>query len=125
MVMRGVTGAVPLGSVGPKMATTGRLTAAATCMAPESLPRKRWHWERRAGRSAMEVLPVRLMGARCNSEAIAVETRSSPGVPKRITSASVWESSAFKDLAKRSGGQHLAEPYDAPAPTAMRAAWGL
>ena len=41
MLQRGVTGAVPNGSVGPKTATTGRLTAAATCIAPESLPRFR------------------------------------------------------------------------------------
>ena len=109
-VQRGVTGAVPSGSVGPKTATTGRPTAAATCIAPESLPRKRWHWERSAGRSAMEVLPVRLMGVRCNLAAMAVETGSSVGVPKRITSASVRASSEFKALAKRSGGQHLAEP---------------
>ena len=45
MVQRGVTGAVPFGSVGPKIATTGRPTAEATCMAPESLPMKRWHCE--------------------------------------------------------------------------------
>src|ERR1700733_5407833 len=43
IVCRGVTGAVPNGSVGPKIATAGRPTAAATCMAPESLPIKTWH----------------------------------------------------------------------------------
>src|SRR6202790_2162478 len=61
IVQRGVIGAVPWGSVGPKMATMGRPTAAATCIAPESLPTKRWQRERRAGRSAVVVLPTRLV----------------------------------------------------------------
>ena len=41
MVQRVVTGAVPLGSVGPNTATTGNPTAAATCIAPESFPTNR------------------------------------------------------------------------------------
>ena len=64
---RGVTGAVPKGSVGPNIATTGKPTAAATCIAPESLPRNRWHWDRSAGSSAIVVLPVRSIGGWRNS----------------------------------------------------------
>src|SRR6266852_1449124 len=120
----GVTGAVPSGSVGPKTATTGKPTAAATCIAPESLPRKRWHCERSAGSSAIAVLPVKLIGARFRSLTMASATCDSPGVPNMITSASVFCSSRLIALAKRSGGQHFAEPYDAPAPMARRTALG-
>src|SRR5690242_21140951 len=50
ILKRVVTGAVPKGSVGPKTATTGRPTAAATCMAPESFPTKTWHWDNSPGK---------------------------------------------------------------------------
>src|SRR6202049_1741972 len=110
IVQRGVTGAVPNGSVGPKMATAGSPTAEATCMAPESLPIKTWHCDRRAGRSAMALLPVRSMSARFISEAMANETSVSPGAPKSITSASHCAWSWLANSAKRDGGQHFAEP---------------
>src|SRR6202166_1051142 len=124
MVWRGVTGAVPYGSVGPKIATVASPTAAATCMAPESLPTKTWHCDRSAGRSATVVLPVRLMGARFISEAMAEETSDSPAAPKSITWAShcawIW----LANSAKRDGGHHLAEPKEAPAPMAIRTPCG-
>src|SRR5882724_9313746 len=109
MEQRGVTGAVPWGSVGPKIATTGRPTEEATCIAPESLPMKRWHWERSAGRSAMAVLPVRSMGMERMADVMAVETSVSAAVPNKMISAL---DSAIKRLAtsaKRSGGQHFAD----------------
>src|ERR1041384_8497431 len=55
----GVTGAVPSGSVGPKIATTGNPTAAATCIAPESFPTNAVQRENIAGRSAISVFPVK------------------------------------------------------------------
>ena len=79
---------MPRGSVGPKTATTGSPTAAATCIAPESLPMKRWHCESRAGRSAIAVFPVRSIGGCRIPEAIAFETADSAAVPNKITSAS-------------------------------------
>src|SRR5437762_5409377 len=122
MLQRGVTGAVPCGSVGPNTATMGRPTAAATGIAPESLPMKSWHCESSAGRSAIAVFPVRSMGGRGISAEMAVETLASAAVPKRIISASVSDCSRFATSAKRKGGQHFADPYDAPAATAIRTA---
>src|SRR5213078_4184753 len=122
MLQCGVTGAVPYGSVGPKMATIGRPTAAATCIAPESLPMKRWHCDSSAGRSAIPVFPVRSIGGRLISAAIAAETVASAAVPKRITSAPVSLCKRFATSAKREGGQHFADPYEAPAPIAVRSA---
>src|SRR2546421_9255949 len=120
MLQRDVTGAVPNGSVGPNSATTGKPTAAATCIAPESLPTKRWHRDKSAGRAAIAVCPVRSIGGRLISAAIAAETAASAAVPKRITSASISACSRFATSAKREGGQHFADPYDAPAPIAIR-----
>src|SRR5258705_650202 len=120
MVQRVVIGAVQWESVGPKIATTGRPTAAATCIAPESLPTKSWQRERSAGRSAIAVLPTKPIDGPVIPAAIASETGSSDAVPKRITSASSLTRKRFTKSAKRSGGQHFAEPYDAPAPTAIR-----
>ena len=120
MLQRGVTGAVPSGSVGPNTATIGRPTAAATCIAPESLPIKRWHCEKSAGKSAMAVFPVRSMGGLCISAEIACETLASAAVPKRMTFASIRDCSPFAISANRRGGQHFADPYDAPAPMAIR-----
>src|ERR1700682_58234 len=88
IVHRGVTGAVPFGSVGPKIATVGSPTAAATCMAPESFPMKRWHFDSSAGRSAMVVFPVRSMGDPRIWAAMAADTLASAAVPKRMTSVS-------------------------------------
>src|SRR5437762_13930713 len=112
MLQCGVTGAVPYGSVGPKMASIGRPTAAATCIAPESLPMKRWHCDSSAGRSAIPVFPVRSIGGRLISAAIAAETVASAAVPKRITSAPVSLCKRFATSAKREGGQHFADPYE-------------
>ena len=95
MVQRGVTGAVPKGSVGPNTATMGRPTAAATCIAPESLPTKRWHCDSSAGRSAMAVFPVKSIGGRRISVAMAAETLASEAVPKRMTSTSDSDCSRF------------------------------
>src|SRR5271154_3049749 len=120
MLQRGVTGAVPKGSVGPNTATTGRPTAAATCIAPESFPTNRWHLERSAGKLLIEVFPVRSIGGRCMPAAIADETGASDDVPNRITSAPDSVCSRFASSANRSGGQHFAEPYEAPAPMAIR-----
>src|SRR6266853_2931581 len=122
MLQRGVTGAVPNGSVGPNTATTGRPTAAATCMAPESLPMKRWHRDSSAGRSEIAVFPVRSIGGRRISPEIAVETVASPAVPNRITPAFASDCNRFATSANRDGGQHFADPYEAPAPIAMRTA---
>src|SRR5208337_892286 len=88
MLLRGVTGAVPSGSVGPKTATTGTPTAAATCIAPESLPRNSWHCERRAGKSPIPVFPVRSTGFFLMPAMMALETPASAAVPNKITSAS-------------------------------------
>src|SRR5712691_2175201 len=85
MLQRGVTGDVPYGSVGPNTATIGKPTAAATCIAPESLPMKRWHCDRRAARSATVVFPVRSMGVRRISAQMAVEAPASAEVPKTET----------------------------------------
>src|ERR1700704_5032360 len=106
MVHRGVIGAVPYGSVGPKMATTGKPTAAATCIAPESLPINNWQRERSAGSSAIVVLPTKLIDGPVIPAAMASETVRSVGVPKRITSASVRRRKRLTKSAKRSGGQH-------------------
>src|SRR5260370_33682726 len=81
MLQRGVTGAVPNGSVGPNTATPGRPTAAATCMAPESLPMKRWHWGSSAGRAEIAVFPVILIGGQRISPEIAVQTGASAAGP--------------------------------------------
>src|SRR5690349_13712988 len=110
ILKRVVTGAVPKGSVGPKTATTGRPTAAATCMAPESFPTKTWHWDNSPGKSAMEVFPVRSIGACRIPATIAAETGASAAVPKRIISASDADRKRLLSSAKRSGGQHFAEP---------------
>src|SRR6266852_8673914 len=118
MLQRGVTGDVPYGSVGPNTATIGNPTAAATCIAPESLPMKRWHCDRRAARSATVVFPVRSMGVRRISAQMAVEAPASAEVQKRITSASASDCSRFATSAKRGGGQHFADQYEAPAPMA-------
>src|SRR5580704_422095 len=120
MVQRGVTGAVPSGSVGPKIATTGNPTEEATCIAPESLPTKRWHCDRSAGRSAIAVFPVRSIGALCIAAVMAEETGVSATVPNKIIWASDSATKRFATSAKRSGGQHFAEPYEAPAPMATR-----
>src|SRR5258708_36550314 len=111
ILQRGVTGAVPNGSVGPKTATTGRPTAAATCMAPESLPMKRWHRDSSAGKSEIAVFPVRSIGSRRISLEIAFETVASAAVPNRRTSASASDCNRFAASAKRDGGQHFADPY--------------
>ncbi len=58
----------------------------------------------------MAVLPVRSMGLRVMPATMALETGSSPGVPKRMMSASRSERKRLAKSAKRSGGQHLAEP---------------
>jgi len=70
------------------MATTGKPTAAATCIAPESLPTNSWQRERSAGRAAIAVLPTRLIAGLFIPAAIASEAFCSAAVPKRITSAS-------------------------------------
>src|SRR6202035_4827082 len=119
-VQRGVMGAVPCESVGPKIATTGSPTAAATCIAPESLPTNNWQRERSAGRSAIAVAPTKLIDGPSMPTVIASETVRSAAVPKRITSASLCRRKRFTKSANRSGGQHLADPYDAPAPIAIR-----
>src|SRR6266853_1539894 len=110
MLQRGVTGEVPNGSVGPKTATTGNPTAAATCIAPESLPMKRWHRDSNAGRSEIEVFPVRSIGGRRISLEIAIETVASPAVPNRTTSASALDCNRLTTSANRDGGQHFADP---------------
>ena len=56
------------------------------------------------------------------SAEIAVETAASAAVPNRITSASISDCRRFATSAKREGGQHFADPYDAPAPMAIRSA---
>src|ERR1700752_3457261 len=112
---RGVTGAVPSGSVGPKMATTGKPTAAATCIAPESFPKNRWHCESSAGNSAMVVFAVRSIGGGGDWLTMAWETAASAAVPNRTTSASLWNTNSLIAAAKRPGGQHFADPYEAPA----------
>src|SRR5216683_7919195 len=122
MLQRTVTGAVPNGSVGPNTATTGRPTAAATCIAPESLPMKRWHRDSSAGRSEIAVFPVRSIGSRLISLEIAVETVASAAVPNRMTSASASDCNRFATSANRDGGQHFADPYEAPAPIAILSA---
>ena len=116
----GVTGAVPNGSVGPKIATTGNPTADATCIAPESFPIKSWHRESSAGNSAIAVFPVKSIGFRFIPATIAVETAISPAVPNKIISASDSAINRFATSANRSGNQHFADPYEAPAPIATR-----
>src|SRR5712692_9902133 len=122
MQQRGVTGAVPDGSVGPNTATVGSPTAAATCITPESLPMKRWHWDSSAGRSEIAVFPTRSMGGRRILAEIASETHASAAVPNRMTSASASDCNRFATSANRDGGQHFADPYDAPAPMAILSA---
>src|SRR6202795_2465083 len=114
MLQQVVTGAVPFGSVGPNTPTMGRPTAAATCIAPESLPMKSWHCESSAEKSAIAVFPVRSMGGRRNSAEMAVETFASAAVPNKMTLASATDCSRFATSANREGGQHFADPYDAP-----------
>src|SRR5215470_6509323 len=109
MLHRGVTGAVPWGSVGPNTATTGSPTAAATCIAPESLPINRWHCDSKPGKSPIVVFPVRSMGARLMLADIALVTSASDGVPNRMTSQSVFDCSRFARSPNLAGGQHLDE----------------
>src|ERR1700722_7128839 len=118
----GVTGAVPNGSVGPKIATTGNPTADATCIAPESLPIKSWHRESSAGNSAIAVFPVKSIGFRFIPATIAFETAVSPAVPNKTISASDSAINRFATSANLSGSQHFADPYEAPAPIATRSA---
>jgi hypothetical protein len=118
----GVTGAVPNGSVGPKIATTGNPTADATCIAPESFPMKSWHRESSAGNSAIAVFPVKSIGGRFIPATIAFETAISPAVPNNIISAPDSSIKRFATSANRSGNQHFADPYEAPAPIATRKA---
>src|SRR5262249_9546624 len=116
----GVTGTVPLGSVGPKIVTIGNPTAPATCIAPESFPMNSEQRESSAGKSAVLVFPVKSIGLFFNPAIIAFETATSIAVPNRTTSTSLFSVRRFSVSANRSGGQHFAEPYEAPAPTAIR-----
>ncbi len=66
-----VTGAVPSGSVEPKIPITGRPAAAATCMAPESLPINTEQEANSAARSRMDVSPDQRNRARFHVRANA------------------------------------------------------
>ena len=68
----------------------------------------------------MAVLPVRSMGGRCIAAAMAAATVFSAAVPNKTTSASNSSINRLATAANRSGGQHFAEPYEAPAPIATR-----
>jgi hypothetical protein len=106
----GVKGAVPSGSVGPKMPITGNPIAAATCMAPESLPMKIEQAEKNAARSRMDVCPTSEIGLHFIAERIRAAISFSLGVPKSITSAPHSEIRRSARAANRSGGQHFAAP---------------
>src|SRR5579862_6095916 len=82
-----VTGAVPSGSVEPKIPITGIPAAAATCMAPESLPIKTEQTENNAASSRMDVFPAREVARDFIAEQICATISRSACVPKNITSA--------------------------------------
>ena len=121
----GVTGDVPSGSVEPKMPMTGSPAAAATCMAPESLPIKIEQAEKIAARSRMDVCPTSEIGRHFIDEQIRAAISFSLGVPKSITSAPHSEIRRSARAANRSGGQHFAAPYEAPGAIAQRHAPSL
>src|SRR5260221_157964 len=102
------------------MPMTGSPAAAATCMAPESLPIKIEQVEKRAARSRIDVCPTREIGRHFMAEEIRPATSLSLGVPKSITSALHSEIRRSARAANRSEGQHFAAPYEAPGAIAQR-----
>src|SRR5579862_1524258 len=105
-----VTGAVPSGSVEPKIPITGIPAAPATCMAPESFPINIEQAENSDARSRMDVSPAIEIARDFIFPQIRAMICLSSGVPKNITLASHSEIRRSASEANRSSGQHFAAP---------------